>query len=222
MKRKVIETEDGSSTILVEAWGESFHSIHGAIQEAQLVYIENGLRFVFRREIEQIHVLEIGFGSGLNCFMTFIESEKNQKKIIYTGVEGFPLNENEWSLLNYQRFFDEAYHLKFSEIHQTNWEIENKISSYFNLIKNQLLFENLNFESQFDLVYFDAFGFQFQPELWSEEIFTKIKKAMKPNGVLVTYACKGEVNRTLKKLGFKIEKLQGPPGKREMTRAILV
>ncbi len=222
MKRKVIETEDGSSTILVEAWGESFHSIHGAIQEAQLVYIENGLRFVFQKNIEQIHILEIGFGTGLNCFMTFIESEKNQKKIFYTGVEGFPLQEDEWSSLNYQRFFDPNYESKFSLLHQKDWEKENMISSDFSLMKKQLMFENIDFENQFDLVYFDAFGFQFQPELWSESIFTKIKKAMKPNGVLVTYACKGEVNRTLKKLGFKIEKLQGPPGKREMTRAILI
>ena len=127
MKRKVIETEDGSSTILVEAWGESFHSIHGAIQEAQLVYIENGLRFVFQKNIEQIHILEIGFGTGLNCFMTFIESEKNQKKIFYTGVEGFPLQEDEWSSLNYQRFFDVSYELKFSLLHQKNWEKEMSI-----------------------------------------------------------------------------------------------
>jgi len=222
MKRRVIETEDGSSTILVETWGESFHSIHGAIQEAQLVYIENGLRFVFQKNIDQIHILEIGFGTGLNCFMTLIESEKNQKKIFYTGVEGFPLQEDEWNSLNYQRFFDSSYESKFSLLHQKDWEIENEISSNFTLIKNKLMFENIEFENQFDLVYFDAFGFQFQPELWSEEIFAKVKKTMKPNGVLVTYACKGVVNRTLKKLGFKIEKLEGPPGKRHMTRAILI
>lgn len=222
MKRKVIETEDGSSTILVEAWGESFHSIHGAIQEAQLVYIENGLRFAFQKNNKHVHVLEIGFGTGLNCFMTFIESEKKQQKIFYTGVEGFPLIKEEWEKLNYQRFFDASFESKFSLIHQTDWGIENMISKDFSLIKKQMMFENIDFENQFDLVYFDAFGFQFQPELWSEEIFMKIKKAMKPNGVLVTYACKGEVNRTLKKLGFKIEKLQGPPGKREMTRAVLI
>lgn len=222
MKRKVIETEDGSSTILIEAWGESFHSIHGAIQEAQLVYIDNGLRFVFQREIETLQILEIGFGTGLNCFMTFIESEKNHKKIKYTGVEGFPLTSDEWSKLNYHHFYDACFHSKFDAIHQTDWDVENPISSDFTLVKKEMMFENIDFQNQFDLVYFDAFGFQYQPQLWTEEIFTKIKNAMKPNGVLVTYACKGEVNRILKKLGFKIEKLKGPPGKREMTRAILI
>lgn len=222
MKRKVIETEDGSNTILIEAWGESFHSIHGAIQEAQHVYIENGLRFVFQKKIETIQILEIGFGTGLNCFMTLIESEKNQQKVVYTGVEGFPLNNEEWNSLNYKCFFDSSFESKFSKIHQIDWEDENAVSSNFCLIKRQLMFEHINFENQFDLVYFDAFGFQYQPELWSEEIFIKVKKAMKPNGVLVTYACKGQVNRILKSLGFKIEKLEGPPGKREMTRAILI
>lgn len=222
MKRKVIETEDGSSTILIEEWGESFHSIHGAIQEAQLVYIESGLRFVLQKSIEQIELLEIGLGTGLNCFMTFIESEKNNKKIIYTGIEGFPLTKDEWNKLNYQNFFDSSFDTKFFQLHEANWEVENCISTNFTLIKNQTLFENIDFENQFDLVYFDAFGFKYQPELWSEEFLRKIKKAMKPNGVLVTYACKGEVNRILKKLGFKVEKLKGPPGKREITRAVLI
>lgn len=222
MKRKVIETEDGSSTILIEDWGESFHSIHGAIQEAQLVYIQNGLRFVFEKDLDVIEILEFGFGTGLNCLMTLVESEKNLKKIIYTGIEGFPLNKEEWSILNYNRFFESSYDNHFESIHQSIWEEKNQISSDFVLLKKQLMFENIDFTEQFDLVYFDAFGFQYQPELWSEEIFLKIKKAMKPNGVLVTYACKGEVNRILKKLGFKIQKLQGPPGKREMTRAILI
>lgn len=222
MKRKVIETEDGSNTILIEAWGESFHSIHGAIQEAQHVYIENGLRFVFQKKIDAVQILEIGFGTGLNCFMTLIESEKKHQKVFYTGVEGFPLNNDEWGSLNYQRFFDSSFEAKFSKIHLIDWEVEKMISSHFCLIKRKLMFENIDFENQFDLVYFDAFGFQYQPELWSEEVFIKIKKAMKPNGVLVTYACKGLVNRILKDIGFKIEKLEGPPGKREMTRAILI
>lgn len=221
MKRKVIETQDGSSTILIEDWGESFHSIHGAIQEAQHVYINNGLRFVFQNNSSKIEVLEIGFGTGLNCFMSLVCCNELNLQVNYTGIEGYPLNKSEWELLNYAEAYEEKYHSIFEKIHDVDWEISNKIAQNFSLTKHAMMFENIDFNNQFDLVYFDAFGYQYQPELWSENIFIKIKKAMKPNGVLVTYACKGEVNRTLKKLGFKIEKLDGPPGKRHMTRAIL-
>lgn len=222
MKRKVIETEDGSTTLLMEDWGESFHSIHGAIQEAQHVYIKNGLRFAFENNSNELNILEIGFGTGLNCFLTLLEAKNFNVTINYHGVEGFPLKENEWKALNYDTFFDKNYSFNFNDLHQSEWEVEIAINEVFSLTKHELMFEDLNFDSQFDLVYFDAFGYQYQPELWSEEIFTKIKKALKPNGVLVTYACKGVVNRTLKALGFQIEKLEGPPGKREMTRAILI
>lgn len=222
MKRKVIETADGSSTILIEEWGESFHSTHGAIQEAQLVYIQNGLRFVFEKELSNLHVLEIGFGTGLNCFLSVIASSAYEGKINYTGIEGFPLQANEWQLLNYHQFYDDNAQKLFESMHEAKWEEEINLSPNFSLVKHEMFFEQISFSNQFDLVYFDAFGYQYQPELWTEEIFLKIKKAMKPNAILVTYACKGEVNRTLKKLGFKIAKLPGPPGKREMTRAFLI
>lgn len=221
MKRKIIETEDGSTSFLMEEWGESFHSIHGAIQEAQHVYIENGLRFLFKRNLQSFEILEIGFGTGLNCFMTLIESEKKSKKISYTGIEGFPLIKEEWGLLNYNKFYESKFSDYLNKIHVVEWEKDNIITQNFNLIKHQILFDEINFEKKFDLVYFDAFGFQFQPELWSEAIFKKIKKSLKPDGIIVTYACKGAVNRILKNLDFKVEKLDGPPGKRQMTRATL-
>lgn len=221
MKRKVIETEDGSSTILIEEWGESFHSIHGAIQEAQHVYIDNGLRFVFQEDKQDIDILEIGFGTGLNCFMSFLECLNFEKTIHYVGIEGFPLNETEWKTLNYPSVLSSENKVHFEKIHEVNWAEKQMISTHFNLTKYQLMFDEIDFDNQFDLVYFDAFGYQYQPELWTENIFVKIKKAMKPGGVLVTYACKGVVNRILKELGFTIEKLEGPPGKRHMTRAIL-
>ena len=222
MKRKVIETEDGSTTILMEDWGESFHSIHGAIQEAQHVYIQNGLRFAFENVSTNLNVLEIGFGTGLNCFLTLLDAHILNASVNYHGVEGFPLKENEWKALNYHTFFDKEYSFNFEDLHQSEWGREIAINEVFSLTKHELMFEDLNFNSQFDLVYFDAFGYQYQPELWSKEILLKVKKALKPNGILVTYACKGVVNRTLKELGFKIEKLEGPPGKREMTRAVLI
>jgi len=220
MRRKVIETEDGSSTILMEDWGESFHSIHGAIQEAQHVYIKNGLRFAFEHVNEDLNILEIGFGTGLNCFLTFINSLKQDKKIFYTGVEGYPLQVSEWKSLNYVDLLDGKYTDTFLKMHSCDWETIYNLSDNFSLIKKHLMFDRIDFINQFDLVYFDAFGFQYQPELWTEEIFFKVFKALKPNGVLVTYACKGEVNRILRKIGFRVERLEGPPGKRHMTRAI--
>lgn len=221
MKRKIIDTQDGSHTILIEDWGESFHSNYGAIQEAQHVYIKNGFEFSVQNKSE-IHILEIGFGTGLNCFLTYLENAKFNLKVFYTGVEGFPLSENEWKQLNYKSFFSEKEQPVFDKIHALSWEKEAELSERFYLTKKKMLFQEISFETEFDLVYFDAFGFQYQPELWSKEIFENIKKALKPNGVIVTYACKGEVNRILKGLGFKLEKLQGPPGKREMTRAVLI
>jgi len=222
MKRKLIQTSDGSSTILVEEWGESFHSVHGAIQEAQHVYIENGLRFAFQGKKETLEILEIGFGTGLNCFMSFMEAQKNNQKINYTAIEGFPLLKDEWSLLNYPSFFENKHQNIFNIMHDSPWERTCEIQNNFTLTKLEQMFENLDLEKRFDLVYFDAFGFQYQPHLWSENVFTRVKNAMNPNGVLVTYACKGEVNRLLKKLGFIIQKLEGPPGKREMIRAVLI
>lgn len=221
MKRKIIETEDGSHTILMEDWGESFHSVHGAIQEARHVYIQNGFDFL-KETKNQINILEIGFGTGLNCFLTCLESIKSNVQVSYTGIEGFPLTEGEWQQLNYADAFSENEKQIFERLHSIAWENKFEISDNFSLSKMKMMFENISFQPQFDLVYFDAFGFQYQPELWTEQIFVKIKNALKPNGILVTYACKGEVNRILKGLGFKIEKLQGPPGKREMTRALLV
>ena len=216
MEREIITTADGSSTIYIPQWNESYHSKHGAIQEAYHVFIKNGFSSF---EGKPVSILEIGFGTGLNAFISLIEANKFNTSVHYTGVEAFPVLEKELSHLNYSNQFEKQYQHYFIEIHQTDWEKENQITSNFILTKNQMYFQDISFENQFDLIYFDAFGFRVQPELWSVEIFKKMYDALKPNGVLVTYACRTSIKNAMLEVGFSVEKLPGAPGKREMLRA---
>lgn len=214
MQRRIITTKDGSHSILVEELGETYHSVHGALQEAQHVYIKNGLLFCLQPEL---HILEMGFGTGLNAFLTLKEAIKQNITIHYTGLEAYPVTDEEWKKLNYAaNTIDKKY---FEELHFAEWNVPVSIHPNFVVKKVQSKLQNFTTDASYQLIYYDAFGFTYQPELWSEEIFRKLYNILSPQGVLVTYACKGEVTRTLKRIGFDVEKLQGPPGKREMTRA---
>lgn len=218
MERKIIVTADGSSTIHLEEWNEHYHSIHGAIQEAKHVFIKSGLSLFLNTPIS---ILEIGFGTGLNCFITFLEAKKLNLKVDYVGVEAYPVANEEINCLNYvDELKATEYKSVFNEMHQTKWGIKNSISANFSLTKRQQFFNEINDVSAFDLIFFDAFGARVQPELWTEEIFQKMFNSLKPNGVLVTYSAKGSVRRAMQTVGFLVEKLPGPPGKREMLRAI--
>ncbi|KGO90824.1 tRNA (5-methylaminomethyl-2-thiouridine)(34)-methyltransferase MnmD [Flavobacterium suncheonense] len=217
MKRKIIQTADGSSSLIVEDWGETYHSRHGAIQEAKHVFIQNGLS-LFKEQ--SVAVLEIGFGTGLNAFITFLEAEKRQLKIDYVGVEAYPILKEEAEKLNYVTQLEaNQYVAQFELMHTSEWGVSTTISDHFSLTKRQQYFNEISDENRFDLIYFDAFGFQYQPELWSVEIFRKMFVALKPNGILVTYACRGPIKRAMQEAGFTTRKLAGPPGKREMLRA---
>lgn len=217
MKRKIIQTADGSSSLLVEDWGETYHSRHGAIQEAQHVFVQNGLSLF---QEQSVAVLEIGFGTGLNAFITFLEAEKRQLKIDYVGVEAYPILKEESEQLNYVTQLDASqYDAQFQLMHASEWGINTAISEYFTLTKRQQYFNEIDDKNRFELIYFDAFGFQYQPELWSVEIFRKMFEALKPNGILVTYACRGPIKRAMQEAGFSTRKLAGPPGKREMLKA---
>ncbi len=217
MKREIIKTLDGSTTIHLEEWNESYHSKHGAIQEAKHVFIMNGLSLF---ENNPISIMEIGFGTGLNAFITFLESENKNQKIDYVGVEGYPVNAEEVLAMNYVEEL-EALEFRniFEEMHKSEWGEKIEISSRFSLTKSKQFFDEINDLEIFDLIYFDAFGYRVQPELWSTEIFQKMYNSLKPNGVLVTYAARGVVKRSMISVGFTVEKLAGPPGKREMFRA---
>lgn len=214
MERKIIKTDDGSTTIQLADWGECYHSKHGAIQEAYHVFIKNGLSLL---EDKSVSILEIGFGTGLNAFITFLESKQRDLTINYVGVEAYPVSKEEIEHMNY---VDELKAEKFKEafilMHNTEWGKETDISENFTLMKRKQFFHDIDDANQFDIVYFDAFGYPFQPELWSVDIFTKMFKAIKEKGILVTYAARGVVKRAMNEAGFKVKKVPGPPGKREM------
>lgn len=221
MERKVITTADGSKTIHLVEWDEHYHSIHGAIQEANHVFIKHGLLFFMETfpQTHPIHILEIGFGTGLNAFMTLIETQKLNLAIDYVGIEAFPITTEELEAMNYSSLLGHDKANEFEKLHQIPWEEKHVITANFLLTKQKKFFSDIEDKERHDLIYFDAFGARVQPELWTEDIFKKMYEALKPNGILVTYSAKGSVRRAMLAVGFQVEKLQGPPGKREMLRA---
>ena len=217
MKREIIITDDGSTTIRIPDWDENYHSTHGAIQEAKHVFIKNGLD-LFQNQ-DSISILEIGFGTGLNAFITFLETV-NKEKVNYVGVEAYPISQDEIAQMNYVTELDaEKYQEIFDKMHACDWENQQTITENFILTKRKQFFQDIEDKNQFDLIYFDAFGFPLQPELWSEVIFKKMYDALLPKGTLVTYACRSSIKNAMLSVGFSIEKLPGAPGKREMLRA---
>ena len=220
MKRKIVVTADGSTTIQLEEWNEQYHSKHGAIQEAYHVFIKSGLFAVGKPKIS---ILEMGFGTGLNALITFWEAEKCNWHIDYTGVEAFPVSDRELLQLNYVgKLGDEKLNPIFKAMHQVSWDLQHTISPTFRLQKRRNSFFEVKAEEEFDLIYFDAFGPRVQPGLWTVSVFKKMVTALKNDGILVTYSAKGSVRRNLQEVGFAVERLPGPPGKREMLRATKV
>jgi tRNA U34 5-methylaminomethyl-2-thiouridine-forming methyltransferase MnmC len=217
MQPKLIITADGSHSLRIEEIGETYHSVHGAIQESKHVFIKSGLNSLAKKS--EFNILEIGLGTALNAFLTFMETP--QTKVNYIAIEPFPLAENIVERLNYPELLNATdCKEKFSLFHTCEWEKEQLFSETFVFKKINNKIQNANLNNWADLVYFDAFGPRVQPEMWTDEVFSKLYKAMKSNAILVTYCAKGEVKRTLKSVGFRIETLPGPPGKREMIRAI--
>ena len=219
VKREIITTSDGSVTIYLPEMKETYHSKFGAIQEAYHVFILNGLNLLTK--VQPVSVLEIGFGTGLNAFITYLESKKSGQEIHYTGIEAFPVPKEEVAQLNYvSQLGAEAEQVVFDQMHEADWEKGIAIDTKFTLFKRQQYFEAVNDVNTYDIIYFDAFGYHAQPELWSTEIFKKMFTALKADGILVTYACRSVIKKTMQEAGFITEKLPGPPGKREMLRAV--
>ncbi len=219
MKRTFLTTGDGSLTIHLPEWNEQYHSKHGAIVEAQHVFIKEGLyRWLSLNKLKTLSILEIGFGTGLNAYLTFLETEKNNLSIDYCGIEAYPVELHEVEKLNYVSLL-KGSEKEFLKLHTSPWEEKLLISENFKLTKQQKFFSEIKDDNSFDLVYFDAFGIRVQPELWTEEIFKSMFTALKPNGVLVTYAANGNARRAMQAVGFNVERLPGPPGKKEMLRA---
>jgi tRNA U34 5-methylaminomethyl-2-thiouridine-forming methyltransferase MnmC len=198
---------------------EQYHSVNGAITESEYVYIERGFKFSTK---QNPNVFEVGLGTGLNCLLTALETIKEGKSTFYYSIEKYPLPSEITQQLNYGTIIsEEAQHI-FEKIHQCPWEEVVEITSGFKLFKSKIDLETYDFNNKekYDIIYYDAFGPDKQPGMWTPEIFKKIHSLAAENAIFVTYSAKGEVRRQLSHVGFEMERLPGPPGKKEMLRGI--
>lgn len=222
MERKLIVTRDGSHSIEVPDRDVTYHSVHGAIQESRHVFIEAGLNPSGRWErSDGLRIFEMGFGTGLNALLTLIESEKQKQNIYYETIELYPLKPDEVKLLNYCSILGrDDLQETFERFHECEWDEEVAIRPNFSFLKRRDNLLNFETAETFDLIYFDAFDPNAQSELWREEVFRKMFSFLNDGGILVTYSSKGSVRRAMQSAGFNVEKIAGPPGKREITRAL--
>ena len=209
---EIIITQDGSHSVHAHRFGVSYHSRYGAIQESRHVFLEAGL-FTVAPGLEQVDLLEIGFGTGLNALLTYIEAVERKWTIRYEAVEGYPLELEKALLLNYpERLQVPGLKNAYERMHRLPWGMEEAIAPFFTLNKRKALFEQLYYPTPaFDLIYFDAFAPNAQPELWALPVLERMAQALRPGGVLVTYCAKGSFKRDLRALGFTTEALPGPP-----------
>lgn len=218
MQREIIKTEDGSTTIRIPDLEENYHSSHGAVQEAKHVFVKHGLKAISK---DSVRVFELGFGTGLNALLSLKFGVENDINIQYFGLEAYPVDIELINELNYVEIIGEEYGEAFHKMHVATWNKPGQISSQFELTKFEEKIEELKIDVEpFDVVYFDAFGHRAQPEMWDISVLKKMSDLLVDGGLLVTYAARGQFKRDLKSLGFEIESLPGPPGKREMTRAV--
>lgn len=221
LERYIKTTADGSHTLFVPEIGECYHSTHGALQESQLVFITYGLQQACKL-FPHIHVLEIGFGTGLNALLSLLEAEKRAMRVDYFCVEPYPVSNADIELLNYNDMVEHEYKDYFRSLHQAEWNKCVPITPWFSLHKAHATFQDVQLPvSFFNLVYMDAFSPEAQPEMWQQDVFDKISKSCVPQAVLTTYCCKGIVKQALRNAGFVVKKLPGPPGKREVLQAIV-
>lgn len=224
MEKKLEITADGSHTITLPSLNEQYHSLNGAVTEAYHVFIRGGLDFFAGSHPGNIpiKILEAGFGTGLNAFITLIEARKRGLEISYVSLEAYPLGGHEYSALNYPDTVPQGRMLadEFLRLHECRWDTPVDICPGFTLEKRHAGFESLSDCGCYSIVFYDAFSPRVQPALWSGEVLSRFYHALVPQGVFVTYCAKGSVRRTLSSIGFEVERLPGPPGKREMLRGI--
>ncbi len=223
MKRKleVIASDDGSSTIFLPEMNETYHSTHGALQESQHVFIKKGLSYLAEIQ-DEITIFEIGFGTGLNALLTYLFAVQYPNILSYHTLEPFPLDLDVVTQLNYTECIKEKdIEKRFQELHTSDWNTKNELHSNFTFHKYEQKLEDFSKLSEcVDLVYFDAFAPSRQADMWTLEQLERVANVMRNGGILVTYCANGQFKRNLKTLGFELQMLDGPPGKREMTRAI--
>lgn len=211
------KTADGSYTLYVPDMDEHYHSVKGALTESQHIFIDMGLKHSM---VPSPRILEIGLGTGLNCFLTLLTAEETCRKVHYTGIERYPLSEEMIRLLDYPAMVGKGHEDDYCAIHQAAWGIDEVLSPWFILHKIEGDFTRYRFEKGYDIVYFDAFAPEKQPEMWNQSLFDSLYEVLNDGGILTTYCAKGVVRRMLQAAGFVVERLPGPPGgKREILRA---
>lgn len=221
MQRKIINTKDNSKTLLIPEMNETYHSTNGAIAESKHIYINYGLKEVSRNKNE-INLLEMGFGTGLNAILTLDFALSFKKKISYFTVEKYPITTEEINVLNYPESLNlNTLTSDFLKLHQCEFTMTHEINPYFIFSKHHKDLKDTSLNpTHFDIIYFDAFAPQHQPDLWTIEILKKMYTCLAPNGFLITYCAQGQFKRNLKAVGFEVVSLPGPIGKREITKAI--
>ncbi|MCV9388192.1 tRNA (5-methylaminomethyl-2-thiouridine)(34)-methyltransferase MnmD [Reichenbachiella ulvae] len=218
-KVEIFETRDGSHSLLLPEMNETYHSTHGAVTESLYVFIDKGLKHLLKEQpaLKEVNILEVGFGTGLNAWLTAVEAANLGIKVNFVTLEKFPLEKEIWSQLNYAQ--SESDQKLFKSVHEAKWNSMEKVSQNFSIQKLETdIFEFKPEDMSFDLVYFDAFAPSKQPEMWQPEVLEKMYNALKKSGVFVTYCAQGQFKRDFKSAGFVAEELEGPPGKKEMTR----
>ncbi len=218
MQREIQLTADGSHTIALPEWNVTYHSSHGAIGESKHIYMDACLKPLLEKANHQpLHILEMGFGTGLNALLSLQEATHHQTNITYTSYETHPLPHSETNMLNLGKLV--GLQEFFFQLHHCEWETDIELNPYFTLHKKADTIANLPLTAVYDSIYFDAFSPLVQPELWTESIFVKLYQSLKPGGNLVTYCSKSIVRKAMTNAGFRVEKIPGPWGKREMVRA---
>lgn len=208
-------TNDGSTTIFVPKLNEHYHSIHGAVNESLHVFIKSGIEYLDKPKQK---ILEIGFGTGLNAFLSCLHAQSEGLKLIYHSIEKYPVNDVHIQELN---FFNSTHEKElFENLHKAHWNKSFHMNNHFELLKIEGDVKSFSFEGEYDLIFFDAFAPEKQPKMWTEEVLTKMYNNLSLEGVLVTYCAKGVIRRRLQSIGFEVSRIPGPPGKREMLRAV--
>ena len=221
-KKEVFTTADGSPTFYMKELDEYYHSRHGAVQESNYVFIEKGLAHwkSLHPSKSSCAVFEMGMGTGLNVLLTEQATLPLDLSVQMTTIEAFPIQPNLLLEGDFASFLSQKEFDCFQQIHQTQWAEMISLNDRFQLKKVEVKLEDYSFDKDYDVLFYDAFGARTQPELWEDHVFLPLVKHLRPGGVFVTYSAKGSLRRALEKFGLKVERLPGPPGKREMIRAI--
>ena len=216
MKLKIVNTSDNSDTLYCSKFDEHYHSIYGAFGESMHVFIETGLHFC---QLNTIKIFEVGFGTGLNAILSYIEGIKRNLTIEYTTIELYPIDKSIIEQLNFSNYLSDNSRNTLNILHDSKWEETIQVSKNFSFKKIESDFTKFTFPEKFDIVYFDAFAPEKQPEMWSAENFSKIYETLNLKGILTTYSSKGIVKNNLRNAGFNVKRLSGPKGKHHILRA---